>query len=208
MGPPIFIGGNQYRSRRCGALTAASMGPPIFIGGNAAESAGRWRRQMLQWGHRFSSVEMTCAWWTLRTRYRFNGATDFHRWKSDGAGREGHCHTRLQWGHRFSSVEMEASRPRSSPQSPLQWGHRFSSVEIPGRSGCQCTHARASMGPPIFIGGNGGPGHAWGAGIGASMGPPIFIGGNDMRSGGVVCARPRFNGATDFHRWKWRWPPR
>ena len=82
------------------------MGPPIFIGGNAAESAGRWRRQMLQWGHRFSSVEMTAM-------------------KLQMIGDDA-----LQWGHRFSSVEIWNAEWADARAQQLQWGHRFSSVEI------------------------------------------------------------------------------
>ncbi len=37
---------------------------------------------------------------------------------------------------------------------------------------------------------------------GASMGPPIYIGGNPLASQPARTARQRFNGATDLHRWK------
>ena len=84
----------------------------------------------------------------------------------------------LQWGHRFSSVEILALLRELYESTKLQWGHRFSSVEI-------------SSGVPGGVGARQ-----------ASMGPPIFIGGNaaTLRSSG--CATSGFNGATDFHRWK------
>jgi len=36
------------------------------------------------------------------------------------------------------------------------------------------------------------------------MGPPIFIGGNLTALAVKGTATQGFNGATDFHRWKWR----
>jgi len=107
MGPPIFIGGNRRARPRGGVLVDASMGPPIFIGGNYATlllKAGV--STALQWGHRFSSVEIkVLGQWPREAEDasmgppifiggndigiradcpfsgRFNGATDFHRWK-------------------------------------------------------------------------------------------------------------------------------
>jgi len=84
----------------------------------------------------------------------FNGATDFHRWK-------------YERGQREPSDDMW-----------LQWGHRFSSVEIAVGLGIVACLQKASMGPPIFIGGNGLKRRFVGFGDSASMGPPIFIGGN------------------------------
>jgi len=63
-------------------------------------------------------------------------------------------YTALQWGHRFSSVEMQALCVRCHAAKTLQWGHRFSSVEMSGDGPCDGGDTAASMGPPIFIGGN------------------------------------------------------
>ena len=87
----------------------------------------------------------------------------------------------------------------------LQWGHRNSSVEIwtaaAGGSGAR----QASMGPPKFIGGNWTILDANDREIEASMGPPKFIGGNNTRCNPVENVLSRFNGATEIHRWKYRW---
>jgi len=63
MGPPIFIGGKAEIDERYPA-PQASMGPPIFIGGKGPTS-------------------------TISTAgyIRFNGATDFYRWKGERATR-------------------------------------------------------------------------------------------------------------------------
>jgi len=60
----------------------------------------------------------------------------------------------------------------------LQWGHRFISVEtdfvpVMGNRG-----DHASMGPPIYIGGNAGMDRGVRGAGSASMVPPIYIGGN------------------------------
>jgi len=60
----------------------------------------------------------------------------------------------------------------------------------------------ASMGPPIYIGGNSGALIKRFYDLAASMGPPIYIGGN---AEGLVVSWERlrsFNGATDLYRWK------
>jgi len=58
------------------------MGPPIFIGGNSGIETIQIMPTLLQWGHRFSSVEMATASVEIHASYDgFNGATDFHRWK-------------------------------------------------------------------------------------------------------------------------------
>jgi len=36
----------------------------------------------------------------------------------------------------------------------------------------------------------------------ASMGPPIYIGGNQTPEDSAAPGYPRFNGATDLYRWK------
>ena len=135
--------------------------------------------------------------------------------------------TGLQWGRRFSSAEIRRKAPTS-------WGI------IPGFNGAADFHRRkflnlevkysedpASMGPPIFIGGNIGTPVLpcpsvqplqWGrrfssAEIGsfdgadrtlsvASMGPPIFIGGNAGFSGRCCRVWTMLQWAADFHRRK------
>ncbi len=111
----------------------------------------------------------------------------------------------------------------------LQWGHRFTSVETQPPSLADEVDALASMGPPIYIGGNSEPDEEWLRKHVASMGPPIYIGGNDLIVQQAVQSRfasmgppiyiggnstdtptttddhTRFNGATDLHRWKRLW---
>jgi len=107
------------------------MGPPIYIGGNFCE-----------YDFRFFNQD------------GFNGATDLHRWKLLNMLFLKTSMRLLQWGHRFTSVETNQGRP------------------VPGVR-------LASMGPPIYIGGNGQRPHRQGQGLlPASMGPPIYIGGN------------------------------
>jgi len=109
MGPPIYIGGNGYGSPNYRFTPAgASMGPPIYIGGNL---------------YPFQGIQAT--------NRCFNGATDLYRWKlSRTCSALGARYSMLQWGHRFISVETR------------RW--RFL---LPLRD-------QASMGPPIYIGGN------------------------------------------------------
>jgi len=109
----------------------------------------------------------------------------------------------LQWGHRFTSVETaDVIVPVPLPKT-LQWGHRFTSVETNTLLYRADIVQVASMGPPIYIGGNKsnpvyGDFHnsrlQWGhrftsaetrvlichlpMKVTASMGPPIYIGGN------------------------------
>ncbi len=61
---------------------------------------------------------------------------------------------RLQWGHRFTSVETGPIRTRGLFLPGLQWGHRFTSVETQTKRPRKGTAECASMGPPIYIGGN------------------------------------------------------
>ena len=110
----------------------ASMGPPIYIGGNCPEKNPEAACPPgLQWGHRFTSVETG----SLRVSggrgwRRFNGATDLHRWKQVPIPGVVWDELMLQWGHRFTSVET--------------------GTPAPGGGGV----GGASMGPPIYIGGN------------------------------------------------------
>ena len=94
MGPPIFIGGNARHQALPQRLFPASMGPPIFIGGNP--SILRWSSSgsdSLQWGHRFSSVEMIpeCSRAPCRSQASM-GPPIFiggNRSLGDGLGRDG-----------------------------------------------------------------------------------------------------------------------
>ncbi len=180
MGPPIFIGGNFRLTVNYPRQSLASMGPPIFIGGNrpsgrekrsslwcfnGATDFHRWKylgdfrrqfmRKWLQWGHRFSSVEMgkvEVAHASLGEASMgppiFIGGNTISR-KSRSL-----LSVPLQWGHRFSSVEITLTLGSGANVISLQWGHRFSSVEIITSEDVLIDRVDASMGPPIFIGGN------------------------------------------------------
>ena len=86
--------------------------------------------------------------------------------------------SRLQWGRRFSSAEISFWGASPINSFLLQWGRRFSSAEI---SIVLCSDWN------IYL---------------ASMGPPIFIGGNLEKRGVPIAPVPSFNGAADFHRRK------
>ncbi len=109
---------------------------------------------------------------------RFNGATDLHRWKR----------WELTFFHRNQNV--------------LQWGHRFTSVETYSQGYLRCFSGYASMGPPIYIGGNIECGEdflnvfalQWGHRFTSVETPAIRAA---REAGGTG-----FNGATDLHRWK------
>jgi len=60
----------------------------------------------------------------------------------------------------------------------LQWGHRFTSVET-----ADCAEREGEQ-------------------LHASMGPPIYIGGNEIERREKIKELESFNGATDLHRWK------
>ena len=60
----------------------------------------------------------------------------------------------------------------------LQWGHRFISVETKENRRDPYQLSIASMGPPIYIGGNLQLSVYVLDRYSASMGPPIYIGGN------------------------------
>jgi len=111
----------------------------------------------------------------------FNGAADFHRRKSKKTGRARKFHYRLQWGRRFSSAEIWLAGAAPLDGFWLQWGRRFSSAEIAGK--------------PVFARNR----------YIASMGPPIFIGGNESTALGRTNDARSFNGAADFHRRKYDW---
>ena len=154
MGPPIYIGGNQEPGTLQYIWESASMGPPIYIGGNSHNTSPN-----------------------LESIFRFNGATDLHRWKLPVERIETFTFFKLQWGHRFTSVETRSQnlecfgeksfngatdlhrwkRETSFPTCGLirgfngatdlhRWKLAFNSISLP--------HRMASMGPPIYIGGN------------------------------------------------------
>ena len=84
----------------------------------------------------------------------------------------------------------------------LQWGHRFYSVEIQRHGDFHPILRRASMGPPILLGGNSWYSPKDLAKLKASMGPPILLGGNGAYQWTKSSDFTSFNGATDFTRWK------
>ena len=110
------------------------MGPPIFIGGNLPSKCAE----------RVGDVS-------------FNGAADFHRRKYVHAPWARRPHAALQWGRRFSSAEMTYTDGDPIYAAWLQWGRRFSSAEMVKCAGKIVEDDNASMGPPIFIGGNSNP---------------------------------------------------
>ncbi len=163
------------------------------------------RSNRLQWGHGFSSVEISAGERGFQTGLSFNGATDFHPWKSIFLKSSVLAGDLLQWGHGFSSVEIRWKdhahnlRPDASmgPRILLstlycRWvlcqnrrapanGHRcsgFSSVEISN------PQKRKSKSPKL----------QWGHGF-SSVEIPDSSQYRRYRNG--------FNGATDFHPWKW-----
>ncbi len=136
-------------------IPLASMGPPIFIGGNRSQPHTRIPKLRLQWGRRFSSAEIyasicvldnaskasmgppifiggnparTCTARTCATR--FNGAADFHRRK-------------------WCASIWTRTRPKSF--NGAADFHRRKLIHLI-RKNFFCSIA--SMGPPIFIGGN------------------------------------------------------
>ncbi len=204
MGPPIFIGGNVPALERRNICSGASMGPPIFIGGNTSSSCpfcccllgfngaadfhrrkyssrgdGRQHRRSASMGPPiFIGGNRPCGLGNMRNNKRFNGAADFHRRKFVRVACPSSHQGELQWGRRFSSAEILFDYVTKRGFQELQWGRRFSSAEMKQQQkGIEMTYD-ASMGPPIFIGGN------------AAAGRP----GQTKQT----C----FNGAADFHRRK------
>ncbi len=204
MGPPIYIGGNIDTEWHWTGWIWASMGPPIYIGGNMQPWRCSTPGEKLQWGHRFTSVETEYYPSGLKERqvwlqwgHRFTSVETLTMAHEESPEK------RLQWGHRFTSVETvnwgttkffpisfngatdlhrwkrSNARGNQRPDCELQWGHRFTSVETQCSASAGHGCGRASMGPPIYIGGNNSV-----FGVferqedAASMGPPIYIGGN------------------------------
>ena len=112
-------------------ILLASMGPPIFIGGNRKSPQKKKRQRKLQWGRRFSSAEICrTAAGTHRRSRRFNGAADFHRRKY-----ESRCTARDHTEGFNGAADFHRRKWRPVPRCTERGGN-------------------ASMGPPIFIGGN------------------------------------------------------
>ena len=214
--------------RGCASL---QWGRPIFIGGrrNLAPTV-RDAENRFNGARRFSSAEgLDCAWDCHAAPSRFNGAADFHRRKGPLPALQRAMEQQLQWGRRFSSAEGFCGLVQFIRHDlRLQWGRRFSSAEGHRTMDGGGETIRASMGPPIFIGGRPGlppqrPGVRQ-----ASMGPPIFhrrkgkvagaggtpanqrlqwgrrffIGGRYPSGDSHACRRMASMGAADFHRRK------
>src|ERR1051325_1700604 len=157
MGPPIFVGGDtQRRQATASSLYVASMGPPIFVDGDEQQLVAlrQWRDASMG-PPIFVGGDTRSASSIVYSSACFNGATDLRRWRRVLVGVRGQLVLALQWGHRSSSVETFRG------------------------AADRCRAATASMGPPIFVGGDGvsRPGHRsrWRS---ASMGRPIFVGGD------------------------------
>jgi len=130
------------------------MGPPLFSGGNLCLLDIFVTSLLLQWGRRCSAAEMIESSMFLANR--------------DG----------LQWGRRCSAAEIAHREADGVIKALLQWGRRCSAAEIASILMFDNTKTHASMGPPLFSGGN--ETHFWvrPCAFRASMGPPLFSGGN------------------------------
>ena len=106
------------------------MGPPIYIGGNGGVHPRPIKEKQLQWGHRFISVETPITAQPLLLLWSsFNGATDLYRWKH------------------VQEEEITYLRKSFNGATDLyRW-------KLRARQALQA-QMEASMGPPIYIGGN------------------------------------------------------
>ena len=181
MGPPIYIGGNSPGGApaSCTGLTCFNGAtdlyrwkPPLAPAPapridcfNGATDLYRWKQEKilaakaaleaLQWGHRFISVE-TCPYPTGNRGHSeaSMGPPIYIGGNSKNSTKNGSNITPLQWGHRFISVETKVEMGHFMPIIWLQWGHRFISVETANYCALMSLFVTASMGPPIYIGGN------------------------------------------------------
>jgi len=132
MGPPIFIGGNRNRYIKQHLGAYASMGPPIFIGGNPVIEAGAYPHMLCFNGaadfHR-RKFQVLC--FVSCIAICFNGAADFHRRKFSETWVVDACFD----GGFNGAADFHRRK---------YWHPMIAADEI----------AIASMGPPIFIGGN------------------------------------------------------
>ncbi len=187
MGPPLFCGGESLRTwprRPCGTrfngaaavlrrrgvqcpqsrVTAvASMGPPLFCGGETRPALETFCRGIvLQWGRRCSAAERKRSERLILWACRFNGAAAVLRRRADDDKR----------------LARRVLRFNGAAAVLRRRGDR----RAQDRGTC-----RASMGPPLFCGGEE---YCRGHGIRrvvASMGPPLFCGGEARRT--VRCER-------------------
>jgi len=155
MGPPILVGGDPGADLVAWGVRRASMGPPILVGGdNPRRCRLAVSNGWLQWGRRFSSAETRAKRTPSTFTTCFNGAADSRRRR-----------------HTPAASSMAAC-------FGLQWGRRFSSAETgPDGRGEEGGH-RASMGPPILVGGDLLVVDEIHLENVASMGPPILVGGD------------------------------
>ena len=157
-----FNGAADFHRRKCSlprgradSHPRASMGPPIFIGGNfllRLPEVGRIT--LLQWGRRFSSAEIHHALEHRHPHPSLQWGRRFSSAEIPGRLRVAPLGNRLQWGRRFSSAEMTTGTVWLYGDDTLQWGRRFSSAEMMVSNVAFHSRSFASMGPPIFIGGN------------------------------------------------------
>ena len=227
MGTPPFGDGNFKRSRDAPAsLVGASMGPPPFGDGN--RSMEDWRRSdhpVLQWGHRLSAMETSCAFWRCPASMpRFNGATAFRRWKHHIKSPPSRSCTGFNGATAFrrwkrlrlrvhNAVVSVASmgpppfgdgnvtmpRPFAPSRISLQWGHRLSAMETRPDGVGRAARWAGFNGATAF--------RRWKLGhadvgepeaVLASMGPPPFGDGNLERQHVLDGGKPASMGPPPF----------
>jgi len=137
------------------------MGPPIFIGGNGQDAEQIARRL-----------------WASMGPPIFIGGNTIRRPRPT-------LFCSLQWGRRFSSAEIGNLPRKRKDRGSFNGAADFHRRKYAGRRQELIGAVVASMGPPIFIGGNMKAGARRGTTRKASMGPPIFIGGNGGQYHGV-----------------------
>ena len=182
MGPRPFSRGNRNAEASSLAAHCASMGPRPFSRGNVrtATTDAQHDRQMLQWGHGLSAVEImpsrepdSCA------RDGFNGATAFQPWKWHLLETHGHAMMTASMGPRpFSRGNRTCTLMALVDVRCASMGPRPFSRGNASQHRADATSTRASMGPRPFSRGN-----ACSPDIGrssryASMGPRPFSRGN------------------------------
>ena len=194
MGPPIFIGGNCRPRATCSFCIAN--GAADFHRRKYFFPSFPYQKGKLQWGRRFSSAEMGLRGGPLPSAPLLQWGRRFSSAEMSVPAAYIFFPLALQWGRRFSSAEIKGTKMKTQRYSRLQWGRRFSSAEIRSGARTNCATITASMGPPIFIGGNRRRRDIGRPKAHASMGPPIFIGGNSRlkmhRQPGLCEARERW----------------
>ena len=132
-----FNGAAAVQRRKSLPAGESIRAPPCFNGAAAVQRrkytavASQAKRLLqLQWGRRCSAAEMSSRSWL-------------------------HCARRsLQWGRRCSAAEIRPNLSWKTYLQQLQWGRRCSAAEIAGRAVRHHAGRVASMGPPLFSGGN------------------------------------------------------